>query len=176
MGEGCELLDIASSILVAEAGPNFSRELQDTINRTLEEMAPAYVIELLALPLDKAKERKEGIRALRAVLWAEGEAALADRNLYAQEVNRHLTASEAVDLFIEAPDHVPADADEVYQSALVGRIGEGGREGLRGWGVGERRWAVFASSSATFLCSLPQSLPIPSGLPLQPSCDASVLL
>ena len=42
VGEGCELLDIASSILVAEAGPRFSKELQDTINYTLVEMAPAY--------------------------------------------------------------------------------------------------------------------------------------
>jgi hypothetical protein len=66
-----------------------------------------------------AEERKEGIRALRSVLWAEGEAALADRNMYIKEVNRHLTSAEAVDLFVEAPDHVPADADEVYQSALV---------------------------------------------------------
>jgi len=119
VGEGCELLDIASSILVAEAGANFSRELQDTINRTLEEMAPAYVIELLALPLERAEERKEGIRALRSVMWAEGEAALADRSAYVQEVNRHLTSAEAVDLFVEAPDHVLADTDEVYQSALA---------------------------------------------------------
>jgi hypothetical protein len=32
-------------------------------------MAPAYVIELLALPLERAEERKEGIRALRSVMW-----------------------------------------------------------------------------------------------------------
>ena len=119
VGEGCELLDIASSILVAEAGPNFSRELQDTINRTLVEMAPAYVIELLALPLERRDERKEGLRALRQVLWAEGEAALANRVEYVNEVNRHLTAAEAVELFVEAPDHVPADAEEVYQSAMA---------------------------------------------------------
>jgi hypothetical protein len=43
---------------------------------------------------------------------AEGEAALADRTAYVREVNRHLTSSEAAELFVEAPDHVPADADE----------------------------------------------------------------
>ena len=119
VGEGCELLDIASSILVAEAGPRFSKELQDTINYTLVEMAPAYVIELIAMPLEAKKERKEGVRALRQILWADGDAALADRDAYVVEVNRHLTSSEVVELFLEAPEHIPADAEEVYQSAMA---------------------------------------------------------
>ena len=119
VGEGCELLDIASQILVAEAGPRFSRELQDTINLTLCEMAPAYVIELIAMPLAARKERRAGVMALRQILWADGDAALVDRDAYVMEVNRHLTAKEIVDLFLEAPEHVPADAEEVYQSAIA---------------------------------------------------------
>ena len=39
-------------------------------------MAPAYVIEVLALPLEDGRERRQGLRALRSVLWAEGGAAL----------------------------------------------------------------------------------------------------
>ena len=119
VGEGCELLDIASQILVAEAGRGFSTELQETIDLTLREMAPAYVIELIAMPLEARRERKAGVRALRHILWADPENALNDRDAYVVEVNRHLTASEVVDLFLEAPDSVPADAEEVYQSAMA---------------------------------------------------------
>ena len=82
-------------------------------------MAPAYVIELIAMPLEAKKERKEGVRALRQILWADGDAALADRDAYVVEVNRHLTSSEVVELFLEAPEHIPADAEEVYQSAMA---------------------------------------------------------
>ena len=99
--------------------PDSSKELQDTINYTLVEMAPAYVIELIAMPLEAKKERKEGVRALRQVLWADGDAALADRDAYVVEVNRYLTSSEVVELFLEAPEHIPADAEEVYQSAMA---------------------------------------------------------
>jgi hypothetical protein len=119
VGEGCELLDIASQILIAEAGRGFSTELQETIDLTLREMAPAYVIELIAMPLEARRERKAGVRALRHILWADPENALNDRDAYVVEVNRHLTASEVVDLFLEAPDSVPADAEEVYQSAMA---------------------------------------------------------
>ena len=182
VGEGCELLDIASSILIAEAGSGFSRELQDTIKRTLIELAPAYVIELLALPLDRVADRKEGLRALRTVVWAQGDAELMDRAAYVAEarsiyctlvpvrprsrcelhslrtfsppitprfqsrqhtstphnsatdaferhpdwwtldphqVNRHLTAAETAKMFVEAPDEVAPEADEVYGAALA---------------------------------------------------------
>ena len=88
VGEGCELLDIASSILVAEAGPGFSKELQETIHRTLQEMAPAYVIELLSMPLEAEKERKEGLRALRQILWGgsrDDVGSLNDRDAYVRE-------------------------------------------------------------------------------------------
>ena len=57
VGEGCELLDIASKILIAEAGRSFSVELQETIDLTLREMAPAYVIELIDMPLEAKRER-----------------------------------------------------------------------------------------------------------------------
>ena len=100
VGEGCELLDIASSILVAEAGPGFSVELQETINRTLQEMAPAYVIELLSMPLEAEKERKEGLRALRQILWGgsvDDVGSLNDRDAYVREVHRHLTSEEIVE-------------------------------------------------------------------------------
>lgn len=124
VGEGCELLDIASSILVAEAGPGYSRELQETINRTLQEMAPAYVIELLSMPLEATKERTEGLRALRQVLWGaagagDDEGALNDKDAYMKEVNRHLAAEEVVDLFLDAPSYAPADVDEIYNAALA---------------------------------------------------------
>jgi hypothetical protein len=119
VGEGCELLDIASSILIAEAGRSFSRELQETIDLTLREMAPAYVIELIAMPLESKRERAAGVRALRHILWAEPSNALNDRDAYVVEVNRHLTANEIRDLFTEAPDNVPADQEEVYQSAMA---------------------------------------------------------
>jgi hypothetical protein len=124
IGEGCELLDIASSILVAEAGPGYSRELQETINRTLQEMAPAYVIELLSMPLEATKERTEGLRALRQVLWGaagagDDEGALNDKDAYMKEVNRHLAAEEVVDLFLDAPSDAPADVDEIYNAALA---------------------------------------------------------
>ena len=124
VGEGCELLDIASSILVAEAGPGYSRELQETINRTLQEMAPAYVIELLSMPLEATKERTEGLRALRQVLWGaagagDDEGALNDKDAYMKEVNRHLAAEEVVDLFLDAPSDAPADVDEIYNAALA---------------------------------------------------------
>ena len=119
VGEGCELLDIASKILIAEAGRGFSVELQETIDLTLREMAPAYVIELIAMPLEAKRERKAGVRALRHILWADPENALNDRDAYVVEVNRHLTSNEVVDLFLEAPDSVPADAEEVYQSAMA---------------------------------------------------------
>ena len=124
VGEGCELLDIASSILVAEAGPGYSRELQETINRTLQEMAPAYVIELLSMPLEAHKERTEGLRALRQVLWGAAGAgddagALNDKDAYMKEVNRHLAAEEVVDLFLDAPSDAPADVDEIYNAALA---------------------------------------------------------
>ena len=119
VGEGCELLDIASKILVAEAGRGFSVELQDTIDLTLREMAPAYVIELIAMPLEAKRERKAGVRALRHILWADPENALNDRDAYVIEVNRHLTSNEVVELFLEAPESVPADAEEVYQSAMA---------------------------------------------------------
>tara|TARA_B110000977_G_scaffold179808_1_gene238762 strand:- start:10777 stop:13170 length:2394 start_codon:yes stop_codon:yes gene_type:complete len=119
VGEGCELLDIASKILIAEAGRSFSKELQETIDLTLREMAPAYVIELIAMPLEAKRERKAGVRALRHILWADPENALNDRDAYVVEVNRHLTSNEVVDLFLEAPESVPADAEEVYQSAMA---------------------------------------------------------
>lgn len=119
VGEGCELLDIASKILVAEAGRGFSVELQETIDLTLREMAPAYVIELIAMPLEAKRERKAGVRALRHILWADPENALNDRDAYVVEVNRHLTSNEVVELFLEAPESVPADAEEVYQSAMA---------------------------------------------------------
>lgn len=122
VGEGCELLDIASSILVAEAGPRFSAELQETINRTLQEMAPAYVIELLSMPLEAEKERKEGLRALRQILWGgsrDDVGSLNDRDAYVREVNRHLTSEEIVDLFLDAPSDSPADVDEIYNAAMA---------------------------------------------------------
>ena len=122
VGEGCELLDIASSILVAEAGPGFSVELQETINRTLQEMAPAYVIELLSMPLEAEKERKEGLRALRQILWGgsvDDVGSLNDRDAYVREVHRHLTSEEIVDLFLDAPSDSPADVDEIYNAAMA---------------------------------------------------------
>ena len=126
VGEGCELLDRELDF-VAEAGPRFSKELQDTINYTLVEMAPAYVIELIAMPLEAKKERKEGVRALRQILWADGDAALADRDAYVVEVTAISTSSEVVELFLEAPEHIPADAEEVYQSAMAHTSPDTGR-------------------------------------------------
>lgn len=119
VGEGCELLELANGLLRGEGGRNFAPELQDTVERTLQEMAPAYVLELLALPLENERERKEGLRALRTLLWSKGAAAMQSRSQFVQEANRYLTSTEAAELFVDAPDHVPAEPAEVYHSALA---------------------------------------------------------
>ena len=72
--------------------------------------------------LEAEKERKEGLRALRQILWGgsvDDVGSLNDRDAYVREVHRHLTSEEVVDLFLDAPSDSPADVDEIYNAAMA---------------------------------------------------------
>lgn len=52
-------------------GRVLAQDLQEQIERTLDELACRCILELLALPLDKEYEhqREQGLQGLRALLW-----------------------------------------------------------------------------------------------------------
>ena len=118
--EGCDLLELGGETLSRAGGASFAPEVRRNINLTYHDMAPGYVLELLALPLEETSARALGLRALRSLLWTKDVTQqLEQRGAFMEQANELLTSQEQVSLFIEAPDYVPADTDEVYKSALA---------------------------------------------------------
>jgi hypothetical protein len=118
--EGCDLLELGAETLSRAGGASFAPDVRRNINLTYHDMAPGYVLELLALPLEETNARALGLRALRSLLWTKDVTQqLEQRGAFMEQANELLTSQEQVALFIEAPDYVPADTDEVYKSALA---------------------------------------------------------
>lgn len=64
--------DISNGMFMQEvSGRALALDLQEQIERTLDELAGRCILELLALPLDKEYEhqREQGLQGLRALLW-----------------------------------------------------------------------------------------------------------
>jgi len=120
IAEGCELIEMGSKTLSAVGTNSFAPEVRRNIAMTYHDMAPAYVLELLSMPLEAKAERTLGLRALRSLLWTKDPSqALEKRAAFMEQANELLTAQEQMALFIDAPEDVPADSDEVYKSALA---------------------------------------------------------
>jgi len=118
--EGCDLLELGSETLARAGGKSFAPDVRRNIELTFHDMAPGYVLELLSLPLENIAERALGLRALRSLLWTKDVAQqLEQRAAFMEQANELLTSQEQVSLFVDAPDYVPADTDEVYKSALA---------------------------------------------------------
>ncbi len=118
--EGCELLDMGSKTLSSVAGSSFAPEVRRNIALSYHDVAPGYVLELLASPLEARSERALGLRALRSLLWTKDPAQqLEQRAAFMEQANELLTAQEQMSLFIDAPDYIALDSDEVYKSALA---------------------------------------------------------
>ena len=118
--EGCDLLELGGETLSRAGGASFAPDVRRNINLTYHDMAPGYVLELLALPLEETSARALGLRALRSLLWTKDVTQqLEQRGAFMEQANELLTSQEQVSLFIEAPDYVPADTNEVYKSALA---------------------------------------------------------
>jgi len=117
-------------------GGVLAADLQEQIIDTLKEMAPARVLETLAQPAspDSAQERQDALALLKGLLWdllpdtpfysetSEGDtevAALASRAQFTLSVYPLLTSLEQVEIISEAPEHVPAEATEVFSAALA---------------------------------------------------------
>ncbi|CAI7833918.1 unnamed protein product [Closterium sp. NIES-53] len=129
VAQGCELLEAALKLLQDEGGPGLAPSLQAAIEDSLREMGPTRVLELLALPLDKEHEegRREGIQAMRDLLWSQGpDGALSfasqggfSRHVFMREAFLRLTTSELIAHFAAAPPHVDAGILEAYWVALA---------------------------------------------------------
>jgi predicted nucleic acid-binding protein len=120
ISEGCELLEMGSNTLDRAGGKSFAPEVRRNIDLTYHDVAPGYVLELLSAPLEEKAVRDLGLRALRTLLWTKDPSQqLEQRAAFMEQANELLTAEEQVSLFIEAPDYVPVDTDEVYKSALA---------------------------------------------------------
>ena len=120
IAEGCELIEMGSKTLSAVGTNSFAPEVRRNIAMTYHDMAPGYVLELLSMPLESKAERALGLRALRSLLWTKDPSqALEKRADFMEQANELLTAREQTALFIDAPDYIPADSDEVYKSALA---------------------------------------------------------
>jgi len=118
--EGCELLEMGSKTLSSVAGNSFAPEVRRNIALMFHDVAPGYVLELLSLPLEAEAERSIGLRALRTLLWTKDPAQqLEQRAAFMEQANELLTAQEQVALFVDAPEYIPVDSDEVYKSALA---------------------------------------------------------
>ncbi|KAK3274363.1 arc6-like protein [Cymbomonas tetramitiformis] len=120
--EGCDSLDCALHVLRHNGSPN--PELELIIDRTLAEMAPACVFELLALPDSTSNKqlREQALNGLKDMLWVpidpRDEAARADRKALLVQASRHLTCHEQVSLYTEAPQFT-TDPEELYEVALA---------------------------------------------------------
>lgn len=120
ISEGCELLEMGSNTLARAGGKSFAPEVRRNIELSYHDVAPGYVLELLSAPLEEKVIRDLGLRALRTLLWTKDPSQqLEQRAAFMEQANELLTAEEQVSLFIEAPDYVPVDTDEVYKSALA---------------------------------------------------------
>eukprot|EP00252_Welwitschia_mirabilis_P011426 TRINITY_DN25681_c0_g1_i1.p1 TRINITY_DN25681_c0_g1~~TRINITY_DN25681_c0_g1_i1.p1 ORF type:complete len:807 (-),score=168.71 TRINITY_DN25681_c0_g1_i1:164-2584(-) len=130
--KSCEALEHALQLLQEGGGKSLALNLQEQIDETLEELAPRYVLEILALPLDEQHRvrREEGLQRVRNILWTVGDrgavASIAgfSREEFMNEAFLRMTAAEQVDLFSATPNSIPAESFEVYSAALA-HIAEG---------------------------------------------------
>lgn len=120
----CTHLRNALSSLQRHSG--LAPQLLDEIERALGELAPAYVLELISLPLTEEyeNERSEGVNGLRTLLWERGESgvlspSVRDRQAFVSEAFRHLTAKEQAVLFTDAPEYVPAEPEDIYNAGVA---------------------------------------------------------
>ena len=119
ISEGCELLEMGSKTL-SSVGRSFAPEVRRNISALYHDVAPGYVLELLSMPLEAESERALGVRALRTLIWTKDPSQqLEQRAAFMEQTNELLTAQEHVALFVDAPDYIPVDSDEVYKSALA---------------------------------------------------------
>ena len=129
--EGSDMLELALKTLEKVPGgksKSFAPELKDAIYKELDEALPGVALELLAMPLDQTRDRELGLIALKKCLWTrsggdENEAQNDDTALISKadlhvQSSRVLTSYEHASMFVEAPDHVPADPNEVYRATI----------------------------------------------------------
>lgn len=123
----CDVLGRALKLMQEEGASNLAPDLQAQIDETLEEITPRYVLELLALPLDKEHQakREEGLRGVRNILWTVGKGGASvigggfTREHFMNEAFLRMTAAEQVDLFAATPSSIPAESFEIYGVALA---------------------------------------------------------
>ena len=145
----CEMLD--DSIKALQDGGHGGLTIKKEIEQSLERLAPYCVLELLSLPLDLDHEasRAEGLEGLRDLIWRDaiisgsgrgstgGRASSRnprdaggafsseqERRKFMENAFQYMTAREQVDLFVSAPDNIPADNAEVYGAAMA-HVAEG---------------------------------------------------
>jgi len=129
--EGSDMLELALKTLEKAPGgksKSFAPDLKDAIYKELDDALPGVALELLAMPLDQTRDRELGLVALKKCLWAkpgadENETQINDTALISKadlqaQSSRFLTAYEHAAMFVEAPDHVPADPEEVYRASI----------------------------------------------------------
>jgi len=134
--EGCDMMELALKTLEKAPGGksrSFAPELKDAIYKELDDALPGVALELLALPLEQTRERELGLKALKKCLWTkttaadeaavlisekDGDASLISKADLQVQCSRFLTAYEHASMFVEAPDHVPADPEEVYRASI----------------------------------------------------------
>jgi len=123
---GCDFLELALKALQDEGGAYLAPGLQEDIDRTLEDMAPACVLEILARPDVPENEtaRADALEGLKALLWeTAGTSDEQEEREARAELMRTayplLTSMEQVKMNAEAPRHIPAEPKEVYLTALA---------------------------------------------------------
>lgn len=129
--EGSDMLELALKTLEKAPGgksKSFAPDLKDAIYKELDDALPGVALELLAVPLDQRRGRELGLMALKKCLWAKpgadeneaqnDDAALISKADLQAQSSRFLTAYEHAAMFVEAPDHVPADPEEVYRASI----------------------------------------------------------
>ena len=136
VADGCRKLEQALRVLQEEGGDELAPELQVQVYELLNRNLVRYVLELLALPLGPAhvRERHEGLRSLRRVVWGDagdgGSLAGADPAApsarlvdFLRSAARHLTSYELMALFGEASETrpLPRELSVTFARAYLAR-------------------------------------------------------
>ncbi|XRB22911.1 ARC6 IMS domain-containing protein [Pseudoscourfieldia marina] len=135
VADGCRKLEEALRVLQEEGGDDLAPALQLQVYELLNRNLVRYVLELLALPLDDShqRERREGLRSLRRVVWGTGldfaNAAKPEQGPNARLVDflraasKHMTTYELMALYSEASESrpLPRQLSVIFARAYLAR-------------------------------------------------------
>lgn len=121
VSDSCEMLESALELLQTNSA---SGALQQQLSQTLEELAPQYTLEQLALPLDDEHigERAQALLTLRTLVWPHSTVEALSVNMreeFVRQARTHMTAVEQIGLYQNVPASMRVSVNEMLETALA---------------------------------------------------------